>query len=179
MIEILKASKRIVGPCAVGIALIGFAGCGGSQPEPAATTTEDAATAPASASEACGLLTAEEIGGVMGASPGAPQPGPSGTESCNWPSAAGSGPIVEVWLSPSGYSNFEAFVASYQSEFGGEEPSRDQYRPIDGLGDWAMYVVDDGELQIHRAGRMLQVTTSPPSEERAVALGQKAVARLQ
>jgi hypothetical protein len=112
----------------------------------------------------------------MGASPGAPQAGQ--TELCTWPSSSGSGPLVQVELTESGFSTFEAFVSSYQTEFGGEEPPRERFRPIDGLGDWAMYVVDDGLLQIHRAGRMLVIVTTPAGEEQAVALGQKAIARL-
>lgn len=178
MIEILGVSRRRVGTGAVLGALLGLAGCGGSDvPEPSATT-ESAPERPAGSVDACGLLTAEEIGGVMGASPGEPQAGPSQMGDCTWPSSSGSGPLVTLELTQSGYSTFEAFVASYQSEFGGEEPSRDQYRPVVGLGDWAMYVVDDGLLQIHRAGRMLLIGTSPAGEEQAVGLGQKAITRL-
>jgi hypothetical protein len=83
-----------------------------------------------------------------------------------------------VELTQSGFATFEAFRSSYQTEFGGEEPPPTRFKPIQGLGDWAMYVVDDGQLQIHRAGSMLLIGTTPPGEEQAVALGQKAIARL-
>jgi hypothetical protein len=169
-------SGRRLGARVVLGALLGLTGCGGSETPERSAATESAPSPPAGGGEACGLLTTEEIAGVMGASPGAPQTGSTGA--CTWPTSSGSGTLVQVELTESGFSTFEAFVASYQSEFGGEEPSRQHYRPVEGLGDWAMFVVDDGQLQIHRAGRMLLITTSPAGEERAASLGRMALARL-
>jgi hypothetical protein len=82
-----------------------------------------------------------------------------------------------VTYSESGFASYDGFVASYQAEFGGEEPPREYYRPIEGVGDWAMYVADENALQAYKGGRMLQVGTNPPDEAQAVALAQKALAR--
>jgi hypothetical protein len=81
-------------------------------------------------------------------------------------------------MSDSGFASFDGFVASYQAEFGGEEPPREYYRPIEGVGDWAMYVADENALQAFKGGRMLQVGTNPPEEAQAIALAQKAIQRL-
>ncbi|MGH9388487.1 MAG: hypothetical protein ACRD1Z_02660, partial [Vicinamibacteria bacterium] len=80
--------------------------------------------------------------------------------------------------SDTGFASYDGFVASYQAEFGGEEPPREYYRPIEGVGDWAMYVADENAVQAFSGGRMLQVATNPPDEGQALALAQRAIPRL-
>ena len=162
-----------------GLLLAGLTYCGGSeapQSEPASAGTSEPQAA---ASGTCSLLTADEIQEVLGNAPGAPQ-SPEGTEDCLWPSADDpSSTLVRLTISDSGFASFDGFVASYQAEFGGEEPPREYYRPIEGVGDWAMYVADENALQAFKGGRMLQVGTNPPDEAQAIALAQKAIPRLR
>jgi hypothetical protein len=163
-----------------GLLLAGLTYCGGSeapQSESAPAAT-GAAEPPVAVSGTCALLTAGEIQEVLGKAPGAAQ-SPAGTEDCLWPSAEDpSSTLVRVTFSDSGFASFDGFVASYQAEFGGEEPPREYYRPIEGVGDWAMYVADENALQAFKGGRMLQVGTNPPDEAQAIALAQKAISRL-
>ncbi len=138
----------------------------------------ESASEPPPASGTCALLTADEIEEVLGRAPGAPQ-APEGTEDCLWPAADDpSTNLVRLVLSDSGFPSFDSFVVSYQAEFGGEEPPRDYYRPIEGVGDWAMYVADENALQVFKGVRMLQLATNPPNEAQAISLAQKAVPRL-
>ncbi len=163
------------------VLLSGLTYCGGSEAppsEPAATTGAPASEPQAAASGTCALLTAAEIQEVVGKAPATPQ-APVGTEDCLWPSAEEpSSTLVRVALTDSGFTSFDGFVASYQAEFGGEEPPREYYRPIEGVGDWAMYVADENALQAFKGGRMLQVGTNPPDEAQAIALAKKAIPRL-
>jgi hypothetical protein len=158
----------------------GLVSCGGSEApqEGSASTEAPTAEAPAAASATCALLTSGEIQEALGKAPGAPQ-SPVGTEDCIWPAADDpSSNLVRLTTSDSGYESYDAFVASYAAEFGGEQPPTEYYRPIQGVGDWAMYVADENALQVFKGGRMLQVAVNPPSDAQALALAQKAVARL-
>jgi hypothetical protein len=102
-----------------------------------------------------------------------------GTEDCVWSAADDpSAILVRVTTSDSGYATYDAFVASYSAEFGGEQPPTEYYRPIEGVGDWAMYVADENAIQVFKGGRMLQVAPNPPNEAQALALAQKAAPRL-
>jgi hypothetical protein len=157
--------------------LAALASCGpsgGSEaPQGEASSAE---TSPASGT--CALLTAEEIQEVLGKAAGSPQ-APVGTEDCIWPDASDPATnLLRLTSSESGYSSYDSFVASYQAEFGGEQPPAEYYRPIPGVGDWAMWVADENALQVFRGGRMLQVSTSPPDEAKSLALAQKALPRL-
>jgi len=161
--------------------LAGLTSCGGSEaPRGESASAGTASSEPqASSSGTCALLNAEAIQEVLGKAPGAPQT-PEGTEDCIWPAADDpSSTLVRVTTSDSGYASYDDFVASYQAEFGGEQPATEYYRPIEGVGDWAMYVADENAVQVFKAGRMLQVGTSPPDEQRAIALAQKALPRLR
>jgi len=155
--------------------------CGGSEaPQGESASAEIPASEPqAAASGTCALLNADEIQEVLGKAPGAPQT-PEGTQDCIWSSADDpSSTLVRLTTSDSGFTSYDGFVASYQAEFGGEQPPTEYYRPIEGVGDWAMYVADENALQVFTGGRMLQVGTNPPDEQQAIALAQKAVPRLQ
>ncbi|MGH9323340.1 MAG: DUF3558 family protein, partial [Vicinamibacteria bacterium] len=147
-------------------------GCGGGQaPEESATTSEAASTEEASSSlDVCTLLTPAEIQEVMGQAPGDPQHLEEGLGGCAWSTADSSSTLVRIVLSGSSYDSYEDFVAGYQSEFGGEEPPTEYYRPIQGVGDWAMYLADQGALQVFQGGRMLEVATTPADEARSVEL---------
>jgi hypothetical protein len=156
--------------------------CGGSEApreeSPAAQAPESAESTAEASSAACGLLTAEEIQEALGRAPGAPQT-PPGTEDCVWSAADDpSITLLRVRTSDSGYASYDSFVESYQAEFGGEQPPTEYYRPIQGVGDWAMYVADENAIQVFKGGRMLQVAPNPPNEAQALALAQKAVSRL-
>ncbi len=161
------------------LVLIGFVSCGGSQaPEGEPPSTEAPAEAPATTFAGCALLTAEEIQEVLGRAPGAPQ-NPVGTEECIWSSADDpSSILVRLATSDSGYASYDGFVASYSAEFGGEQPPTEYYRPIQGVGDWAMYVADENAIQVFKGGRMVQVAPNPPNEAQALALAQRAAARM-
>lgn len=152
--------------------------CSGSEAPRAETASAETATEPAAASGTCAFLTAAEIQEVLGRAPGAPQP-TEGTEDCLWPSAEDpTTHLVRLRFSSSGYASYDSFVSSYQAEFGGEQPPAEYYRPIEGVGDWAMYVADENAIQVFKGGRMLQVGMNPPDEQQAIALAQKAVPRL-
>jgi hypothetical protein len=161
----------------------GLLSCGGSDAPKggsgsSASSETPVAEAPAAASSSCAILTADDIREVLGKAPGAPQT-PVGTEQCIWSSADDPSVIlVRLTTSDSGYASYDAFVASYAAEFGGEQPPAEYYRPIQGVGDWAMYVADESAIQVFKGGRMLQVAPNPPNEEQALALAQKAVPRL-
>jgi hypothetical protein len=165
------------------VLVAGLAACGGTTEPPReesapaeALGTEEA---PAATSAACSLLTAEEIREVLGEAPAPPQT-PEGTDECLWSSSEDPArTLVRVTTSDSGYPSYESFVTSYQAEFGGEQPPTEYYRPIQGVGDWAMYVADENAIQVFKGGRMVQIAPHPPNEAHALALAQKAVARLQ
>jgi hypothetical protein len=171
--------NRSFRPAILFAAVTAFASCGRSEAPPAETASTEPATgtAPAPAGT-CALLTAGEIQEVLGKAPGAPQP-LEGTEVCTWPSAEDpSTTLLRLTFTDSGYPSYEAFVSSYQAEFGGEEPPKQYFRPIEGVGDWAMYVADENALQVYKGSRMLQVGTVPPDEQQAIALAKKALPRL-
>jgi hypothetical protein len=166
-----------------GLALLlaGLSSCGGSEAprsETASseTATESAAGAPASGT--CGFLTADDIQTTLGKASGAPR-NPEHTQDCIWPAADDpSTTLVHLRFSDSGYASYDDFVASYQAEFGGEQPPIEYYRPVEGVGDWAMWIADENALRVFQGGRMLQVSASPPDEQQAIALAQKALPRL-
>jgi hypothetical protein len=158
--------------------LAGLTSCGGSEAPQSAPPGETASGPESAASPTCALLTADDIQAALGKAPGAPQ-APAGTQDCLWPAADDpSTNLVRLAYSDSGYSSYEDFVTSYQAEFGGEQPPTEYYRPIQGVGDWAMWVSDENALQVYQGGRMLQVGTTPPDEQQALALAQKALPRL-
>ena len=148
-----------------------FSGCGGSEapPEPAPK-----AEAPPAAN-LCNLLTADEIAEVMGAAPGEPT---ADSEGCAWPSAGGGDPLVELSMSRSTLKSYDDFVAEYGREFGGENPSKEYYQPVEGLGDWGLYRTTGDVLEIHSGDRMLAMIVRPASRANAEALAGKALPRL-
>jgi hypothetical protein len=154
--------------------------CGGSGAPQGETASAPAAAEPAAAaSGTCALLTSAEIQEVLGKAAGEPQTREGVPGECIWRSADDpSTTLVRLTFSDSGYESYDGFVSSYAAEFGGEQPPTEYYRPIEGVGDWAMYVADENALQVFQGGRMLQVGTNPPDEQQALALAQKAIPRL-
>jgi hypothetical protein len=176
------STDHVLWPALVVAGLTACASCGSSEaPRGESASNETAAPAAetqAAASGTCALLTAAEIQEVLGQAPGAHQ-APEGTQDCIWSSADDpSSTLVRLTTSDSGLASFDSFVISYQAEFGGEEPPREYFRPIEGVGDWAMYVADENALQVFKGGRMLQVATNPPDEARALELAKRAIPRL-
>jgi hypothetical protein len=162
------------------LVVAGFTSCGGSEaPQGESASAETAASEPQAAlSGTCSLLDGEEIQEALGKAPGAPRT-PEGTQDCIWSSADDpSSTLVRLATSDSGFESYDGFVASYQAEFGGEQPPTEYFRPIQGIGDWAMYVADENALQVFKGGRMLQVGTNPPDEAQALAMAQKAISRM-
>jgi hypothetical protein len=162
------------------LALLTFlADCGGGgAPEPEASSASDTPAASANPVDVCGLLTTADIEEVLEKTPGEPEDGSPGMSECSWPSLEGPSPLVHLAVTTSGLESFQAFVQSYQSEFGGEEPPREYFAPIEGLGTWAMYRVDDELLEVHIGERLLELKINPPSQDKAVALARKAIPKL-
>lgn len=122
----------------------------------------------------CALLTESDIEEVLGAAPGAPSPGDEGLGECSW----GTGPSVVLSLEEASLSSFDDFVYEYGVEFGGENPPRDRFHPVDGIGDWAMYVADDHMVRAFRGDEVLEVSSSGAEEEQVVDLAKRAMSRL-
>jgi hypothetical protein len=83
-----------------------------------------------------------------------------------------------VTVSPSTLESYDDFVAEYGREFGGENPSKEYYQPVEGLAAWALYRTSGDVLEVYTGDRMLGVTVRPVSKEHAVSLAEKAIARL-
>jgi hypothetical protein len=152
--------------------------CSGPAPQQKETPpSETHAQAPPGA-DVCALLTSSEIEQVLASAPGAPQKGTDGLGECTWSMAAGA-PLLTLKLSSTDLGSYDAFVHSYQTEFGGEEPSPEYYHRVPDIGTWAMYVVDEGALRVYQGDRRLDVAPKPPDEQKAVALGRLAAGRLK
>lgn len=156
----------------VAVLFVVISGCSGSDAPPESAPKAEAAPA----SNRCNLLTAEEISAVMGASPGEPS---AGSEGCSWPSGGGGDPLVQVSVSRSTLKSYDDFVAEYGREFGGENPSKEYYQPVEGLGDWGLYRTSGEVLEVHSGDQMLAVSVRPASREHAEALAAKALPRLR
>ncbi|HEY7699340.1 MAG TPA: DUF3558 family protein [Vicinamibacteria bacterium] len=174
--------QRILLLAAVGLSIR----CGAPEPEKQSTAASTATATPSVNPEAagaarvdvCGLLTSAEIEQALGKRPGEAKAGTEGLGECAWPSADDPSPLLTLKLSANNLASYDAFVSRYQTEFGGEEPSPEYYHRVEGLGTWAMYVVDDGALRIYRGDRLLEVAPKPADEAKAVALGKMAATRL-
>jgi hypothetical protein len=145
--------------------------CGGSEAPPESAPKAEAPPA----ANLCNLLTSEEISDVMGTAPGEPA---ADSDGCAWPSSGGGEPLVEVSVSRSSLKSYDDFVAEYGREFGGENPSKEYYQPVEGLGDWGLYRTSGDVLEVHSGDRMLAVIVRPASRENAEALAGKALPRL-
>ncbi len=163
---------------AIIVTLFSSVGCGGGESTGGA---EPAASAPPRA-DLCALLTSADIEAALGTAAGEPAPGDDGKGQCTWGAADGSGTLVVLTLERAGLDSFDEFVADFGEEFGGEDPPREEYHPVEGVpGDWAMYVAEDHMVRAFRGDDVLEVSSpSVPSVEEAqvVDLAARAMANL-
>ncbi|HSF17892.1 MAG TPA: hypothetical protein VLK65_20305 [Vicinamibacteria bacterium] len=146
--------------------------CGGGAPR------ETSSEAPHPGVDVCSFLTAAEIEEALGRAPGEPRPGSEGITSCTWAAPDGSGSLVQLVLRNTTLSSYEDFVSEYGEEFGGENPPRDRFRPLEGPGDWSLYVADDNAIRVFRGEEELTVISeaAEKDEEVLMDLAEKAVA---
>ncbi|HXV62599.1 MAG TPA: hypothetical protein VEK15_18005 [Vicinamibacteria bacterium] len=139
---------------------------------------ETPSEAPPPEVDVCSFLTAAEIEDVLGLAPGEPQRGSEGIASCTWAAPDGSGSLVQLVLRETTLGSYEDFVFEYGEEFGGENPPRDRFRPLEGPGDWSMYVADDNAIRVFRGEEELRVISEAEEadEEILIDLAEKAAA---
>ena len=156
-----------------------IAGCGGGGDGDSMEATEPA-TEVAAGVDVCALLTASDIEEALGTTAGDPQPGADeGLGNCSWASAEGGDPVAVLVLEKAVIGSFDEFVADFGEEFGGEDPPRDEYHPVDGVpGDWAMYVAEEHLVRAFRGDRLLEVSAPSAEEAQVVDLATRAMARL-
>ena len=154
--------------------LFTLAGCGGGGEDTEGTN----APAAAPRVDLCALLTADEIEGALGERPGAATPGEEALGQCTWAATEGDDPLVVLTLERAVLSSFDDFVAAFGEEFGGEDPPRDQFHPVDGVGDWAMFLADDHMVRAFRGDRVLELSAPGAEEARIVELAKIAMGRL-
>ena len=151
-----------------------IAGCGGGGDSSSSTETS---SEPADAqADVCALLTASDIEEVTGAAAGDAQPGDGdeGLGQCSWGDS-----VVVLTLERAVLDSFDEFVADFGEEFGGEDPPRDEYHPVDGVpGDWAMYVAEEHMVRAFRGDQVLEVSSPSAEEAQVVDLAARAMARL-
>ncbi len=154
------------------LALATSLGCGGSEPSGG---TDAPAPDPEPRADLCSLLTASDIEESLGKLAGDPAPGDEGLGQCAW----GSEPAVRLTLETASLSSFDDFVVVFGEEFGGEDPPREQFHPVDGVGgDWAMYVAEHDMVRAFRGGQVLEVSSVGAEEAQVVDLATRAMARL-
>ena len=161
-----------------------IAGCGGGgdgdSMEATESSTEATEATEVAGADVCALLTASDIEEALGTTAGDPQPGAEeGLGNCSWASAEGGDPVAVLVLEKAVLGSFDEFVAAFGEEFGGEDPPRDEYHPVDGVpGDWAMYVAEEHMVRAFRGDQVLEVSSPSAEEEQVVDLAARAMARL-
>lgn len=155
--------------------LVVACGGGGAPGESAASSGEAEPSAPAV--DVCGFLTPADIEEVLGTAPGEPEAGDEGMGECSWSAADGSGSLVRLTLDGAILHSFDDFVMDYGEEFGGENPPRELFHPVEGLGDWAMYVADDSAIRVFRGDEVLEVRSEAAKgdEDLLTTLAERAV----
>ena len=123
------------------------------------------------------MLTAEDIEQALGRAPGASSEGDEALGQCSWAADGGEGSAVVLTLERAALSSFDDFVAAFGEEFGGEDPPRERFHPVEELGEWAMYLADDDMVRVFRGDIVLEVSSSGADEEQVVDLARRAVAR--
>lgn len=135
------------------------------------TSTEAPAAEPRA--DLCALLTATDIEEALGAAAGDPAAGDEALGQCAW------GNAVVLTLDKAVLGSFDEFVTDFGDEFGGEDPPRDEYHPVDGVpGDWAMYVAEEHTVRAFRGDHVLEVSAPGAEEEQVVDLATRAMGRL-
>jgi hypothetical protein len=142
-------------------------------------TSSEASPEAAPRADLCVLLASTDIEQVLGASPGAPQAGDDDLGQCVWEAADGSGTLVELTLDEALLGSFDEFVTAFGEEFGGENPPRAEYHPVDGVpGDWAMYVAEEHMVRAFRGEHVLEVSSPAAEEAQVIDLATRAMGRL-
>lgn len=127
----------------------------------------------------CSLLTGDDIQEVLDDIPGDPEPGDEMLGQCTWRSATEPETLVVLTLEEAVLDSFDDFVTQYGVEFGGENPPRDEYHPVEGVpGDWAMYVAEDHMVQAFRGDYVLEVSAPGAEEQQVIDLAARAMERL-
>lgn len=138
--------------------------------------------------DACELITAAEIEEVTGQAPGPPEPEELGlsVSACTWPSTDPAQPTVAyvvVQYEPELPSTYAEYV-DYNRETLGELFDEERHHPVEGVGDYGVWVGDDrmGSVEIYDDHRMISVdvnaTGGRSPRENSIALAEKALARL-
>lgn len=152
-------------------------GCGGGGDSMESTSTEAPAAEPRA--DLCALLTASDIEEALGAAAGSSAAGDEALGRCTWAAADGSGNAVVLTLENAVLGSFDEFVTAFGEEFGGENPPRDEYHPVEGVpGDWAMYVAEEHMVRAFRGEHVLEVSAPAAEEEQVVDLATRAMGRL-
>jgi hypothetical protein len=133
--------------------------------------------------DACTLLTADEIGRMLGEEIGAPRHAPDANgpvSTCQWPSLGDEPlmPFVQVSITSSTASSYDDWMAGMARETG-QELDAAEHPPVGEIGDWAVYVVDSRTLIVAVGPRMVHVVVDPYSAGvEAIALAEVALRRL-
>lgn len=161
----------LLAACCVAFAALA---CGGGD---SSTPPREETAAPPSV-DLCGLLTPTDIEDAIGTSVGEPTSGTEGKGQCTWPKADGSGAAVVLVLDDADFDSFDDFVTDFGVQFGGENPPRDRFHPVEGLGDWAMYQGDDDMVRVFVDDEELDVTANGAEEAQIADLAGRAIARM-
>jgi hypothetical protein len=156
---IRKWSHCWAGP-ALTCAALTLAGCGREAPEAAAG--DGAPEQAAVVSDVCAWLSDDEIEGLLSARPTA-SASSAGLPGCVW-TGADRLPLLQATLAPNPASSADDYAARLAAELG-EEWSPDELKPVDGLGDFALYTPEARMLQVFRGRRTLQIMVSRPADE--------------
>ena len=144
-------------------------GCDGSEPSGAD------APDPQPRADLCSLLTASDIEESLGRRVGDPTPGNEGLGQCAW----GPDASVLLTLETASLKSFDDFVVAFGEEFGGEDPPRERFHPVDDVGgDWAMYVADRDMVRTFLGRQVLEVSSVGAEEAHIVVLANRAMSRL-
>lgn len=171
------ARRTLYTLAAAALFLAGCGGGGGGSTENTETAGESAAADPRP--DLCALLTAADIDEALGAQAGDPVSGAEALGHCSWPSADGGDAVAVLTLERATIRSFDDFVADFGEEFGGEDPPRDEYHPVDGVpGDWAMYVAEEHMVRAFRGDHVLEVSSPGADEAQVVDLATRAMGRL-
>jgi len=136
--------------------------------------------------DACALLTAAEIGGMLSVEIGTPRQAPGTSpggpiSTCQWP-AAGDDPLtpfVQVSVTPNAASSSDEWMADMAREMGSAFDA-DEHPRVDGIGDWAVYAAEDRTLIVAAGPRLVHVMVDPSSGgAEAIALARLAIGRLE
>lgn len=161
----------------VGISLLAI-GCG----EPASSPA--AGAGPRASVDTCRLLTPDEIASEVGHAVGDGVDPGGVVPTCQWPRQGETTPfvpVVQITLVPDAAGSFEHWSTMMRADMEGSgfEFKAGDYRRVDGVGEWAVYIADGGLLMSGQRGQMLQVMVSGgPDDSRQVALARLALARM-